>query len=120
MFSWGQQIDYLTRSTTLVTFLKGNLGRTLFYIFILLCFLIAEKGNLSGSETEKRLSSLSRNSSGSISDFGDAGITAFPNENFSQSTLVPLEGCSNSEALQFMNERMHLDIYIYFFKNQNI
>jgi len=64
-----------------------------------------EKGNLSGSETEKRLSSLSRNSSGSISDFGDAGITAFPNENFSQSTLVPLEGCSNSEALQFMNDR---------------
>jgi hypothetical protein len=63
-----------------------------------------EKGNLSGSEAEKRLSSLSRNSSGT-SDFGDAGITTFPNENFSQFTLVPLEGCGNSEALQFMNER---------------
>ncbi|KAF3330881.1 hypothetical protein FCM35_KLT04235 [Carex littledalei] len=66
--------------------------------------LSKEKGNLSGSEAEKRLSSLSRNSSG-ISDFGDTGITAFPNENFSQFTLVPLEGCGNSEALQFMNER---------------
>ncbi|KAJ4795471.1 Esterase B1 [Rhynchospora pubera] len=62
-----------------------------------------EKGNQSGSEPEKRQSSLSRNSSG-IPDFGDTGITTFPNANFSQFMPVPLEGCSNSEALQFINE----------------
>ncbi|KAJ1686107.1 hypothetical protein LUZ63_017497 [Rhynchospora breviuscula] len=67
-----------------------------------------EKGNQSGSEPEKRQSSLSRNSSG-IPDFGDTGITTFSNANFSQFMPVPLEGCSNSEALQFINERTYFD-----------
>lgn len=50
MFSWGQQIDYLTRSTTLVTFLKGNLGRTLFYIFFCYVFWLQRKAIFRGQK----------------------------------------------------------------------
>ncbi|KAJ3671537.1 hypothetical protein LUZ60_007616 [Juncus effusus] len=70
-----------------------------------------EKSNISGVESEKRQSSLSRNSSisSSVSDYETNFGIIIPNEN----KLVPLEGFCNSEAMQFLSDRWMLTMQMH-------